>query len=190
MRIGQHDYLRQHVLRDRFLGAPSSNSALCADASAVRASLDKLRHVEVTKGMANEITADLDDVKAALTTFVNDAHGQYKDQTSALCTALGMLKTSVSALAANPSSRTVSGVKAAVAEVNTAGQNLLAAVNPKCPSASHQQARRCTARPGGRRSASATEQAAGSQNPAITRSTFGHPDCWMLALSITPLATT
>src|SRR6516225_9582209 len=46
-----------------------ANSALCADAAALRASLDKLRHVNVGAGMADEITADLNEVKTALTTL-------------------------------------------------------------------------------------------------------------------------
>jgi hypothetical protein len=32
--------------------------------------------------MVNEITADLNDVKAALKTFVNDAHGKHQAQAS------------------------------------------------------------------------------------------------------------
>ncbi len=89
--------------------ASPSNSVLCTHAAALRASLDRLRHLNVSTGMVNEITADLNDVKAALTTFVNDAHGQYQAQT---------------------------GVVAALGEVNTAGQNFLAAVNTSCLSAS------------------------------------------------------
>ena len=113
-----------------------SNSVLCTDAAAVRASLDKLRHVNVGTGMVNEITADLNDVKTALTTFVNDAHSQYQAQTSSLSSALSKFKSSVGDLAAHPGASTVSGVVAALGEVNTAGQDLLAAVNTSCPSAS------------------------------------------------------
>jgi hypothetical protein len=116
--------------------ASPSNSVLCADAAAVRASLDKLRHVNVGTGMASEITADLNDVKTALETFVTDARGQYQAQTSSLSSALSKLRTSLSDLAAQPSASTVSGVVAAIGQVNTAGQDLLAAVNPSCPSAS------------------------------------------------------
>ena len=116
--------------------ASPSNSVLCTDAAALRGSLDRLRHLNVSTGMVNEITADLNDVKAALTTFVNDAHGQYQDQTSSLSSALSQLKTSVSDLVTHPGVSTVSGVVAALGEANTAGQNLLAAVNTSCLSAS------------------------------------------------------
>jgi phage-related protein len=102
----------------------------------LRASLDKLRHVSVGTGMVNEVTADLNDVKTALTTLVDGAHGRYQAQTSALSSALGKLKTSVSDLAAHPSASSVSGVVAALGAVSTAGQNLLAAVNTSCLSAS------------------------------------------------------
>ena len=115
--------------------APAS-SALCADVAALRASLDKLRHVSVGTGMVSEITADLNEVKSALTTLANDAHGQWQTQTSALSSALDKLRTSVSNLAAHPGASAVSDVVAALGEVNTAAQNLLAATNPSCPSAS------------------------------------------------------
>jgi len=86
--------------------------------------------------MLTEITADLNDVKTALTTFVADAHGQYQAEASSLSSALSKLKMSVSELAAHPSASTVTGVVAALGEVTTAGQNLLAAVNTSCLSAS------------------------------------------------------
>jgi hypothetical protein len=113
-----------------------ANSALCADAAALRTSLDKLRRVNVGAGMADEITANLNEVKTALTTLVNDAHGQWQPQASALSSALAKLGTSVSNLAAHPGAGPVSDVVAALGEVNTAAQNLLAAVNTSCPSAS------------------------------------------------------
>jgi len=130
----------QHALR-RGLGnlirsASPSSSVLCADAAALRASLDKLRHVNVQPGAVNEITSDINDTRAALTTLVSHAHGQWQAQTRALGYALGTLKTAASSLAASPGASTVSGVVAALGQVNTAAQNLLAAVNPDCPSAS------------------------------------------------------
>jgi len=85
--------------------------------------------------MVGEITADLTDVKLALATFVADARGQYHAQTSSLSSALSTFSTAVSALAANPGASTVSGVVAAIGGVTTAGQNLLAAVNTSCLSA-------------------------------------------------------
>jgi hypothetical protein len=114
----------------------SSSSALCANAAALRASLDKLRHVKVQAGAVSEITADLNDVKAALTTLVTDARGQWQAQTSALSAKLDTLKTAASSLAASPGAGTVAAVVAALGQVNTAAQNLLAAINTDCPSAS------------------------------------------------------
>lgn len=116
--------------------ASPSDSALCANAAALRTSLDQLRHVNVQPGAVSEITSDLNNVKAALTTLVNDAHGQWQAQTSALNAALDKLRTAVSSLGASPGVSTVSGVVSALGQVNTAAQNLLAAVNTDCPSAS------------------------------------------------------
>ena len=89
-------------------------------------------------GAVSQLTADLSNVRTALATFVSDAHGQWQAQTSALSSALSTLRTSVSDLAqaAQPGASTVSGVVTAVRGVITAGQDLLAAVNPSCPSPS------------------------------------------------------
>jgi len=114
----------------------ASSSALCADAAALRASLDQLRNISVQAGAVNQITTNLNNVKTALTTLVTDAHGQFQAQTSALSAALDTLKTAVRSLGASPGVSTVSGVVSALGKVNTAAQNLLAAVNTDCPSAS------------------------------------------------------
>ena len=119
-----------------YAAASPSGSALCADAAALRSSLDQLRRVNVQAGAVSQITANLNDVKAALTKLVNDARGQFQTQTSALSAALDTLKTAVSSLGASPGVSTVSGVVSALGQVNTAAQNLLAAVNTDCPSAS------------------------------------------------------
>jgi hypothetical protein len=116
--------------------ASPSGSDLCANAAALRASLDQLRHVTVQPGAVSQLTSDLNDVKAALTKLVTDTHGQFQTQTSALSAALDTLKTAVSSLGASPGVSTVSGVVSALGQVNTAAQNLLAAVNTDCPSAS------------------------------------------------------
>ena len=112
------------------------NAVLCDDATALRASLDKLTQVKVGTGTASQIRADLNEVQANLTALVNHARGQWQAQTSALQSTLTTLKTAVSSLASNPSASTVSGVATALGGVNTAARNLLAAVDTSCPSAS------------------------------------------------------
>jgi hypothetical protein len=116
--------------------ASPPSSALCADAAALRASLNQLRHISVEPGAVSEITSDLSNVRAALTTLVNNAHGRWQAQTSALSAALDKLRTAVSSLGASPGVSTVMGVVSALGQVNTAAQNLLAAVNTDCPAAS------------------------------------------------------
>jgi hypothetical protein len=113
-----------------------ATSAVCADAAALRASLDKLTHLSVRKGAVSEIKADLKDVQANLTALVTDARGQWQAQTDALTSALAKLQTAVKTLAANFSTSAVSGVVTAIGDVSTAGQNLLAAASTRCPSAS------------------------------------------------------
>jgi len=116
--------------------ASPSSSVLCADIAALRASLDQLTHVTVQSGMGNEITSDIQSVKAALTKLVNDARGKWQTQTSALSAALDQLKTAAQDLAASPGGSTVSAVAAALGQVKRAAQDLLAAAGTQCPSAS------------------------------------------------------
>ena len=114
----------------------SPNSALCDEADALFASLEQLTHIKVQKGMKNEITADLTDVKTKLTAFVDAAHGQWQAQTAALKSALTKLQGEVKNLTASPSVSTLAAVATAIGGVGTATQNLLAAVSTRCPSAS------------------------------------------------------
>jgi hypothetical protein len=116
--------------------ASPAGSTLCADAAALRTALDQLRHVNVQPGAVSEITSDVSNVRTALATLVNNAHGRWQAQTSALSAALNTLGTAISSLRASPGVSTVSGAVSALGQVNTAGQNLLAAVNTDCPAAS------------------------------------------------------
>jgi len=95
-----------------------------------------LTHIKVQKGMKNEITADLTNVKAKLTAFVDAAHGRWQAQTAELKSALTKLQTEVKNLTASPSVSALASVATAIGGVGTATQNLLAAVSTDCPSAS------------------------------------------------------
>jgi len=115
---------------------PSPSSALCAGAAALFDSLNQLTHVTVEKGMKNEITAKLADVKEKLTAFVTEAHGQWQAQTAALKSAVTDLQAAVKSLTGSPSASAMGGVVTALRGVSTAAQDLLAAVSTRCPSAS------------------------------------------------------
>src|SRR5438477_3847022 len=82
--------------------APVSDAAVCADAGALRASWDKLKNVTIARGLADEIKSDLNGMKSALATFVNDAHGRWQAQTDTVKAALAALGTAVDELVANP----------------------------------------------------------------------------------------
>jgi hypothetical protein len=114
----------------------AASSPLCADAAALFASLNQLTHIKVQKGMKNEITAKLTDVKAKLTAFITTASGQWQAQTAALKSALTNLQAAVKSLTTSPSASTVGGVVSALGGVSTATQNLMAAVSARCASAS------------------------------------------------------
>jgi hypothetical protein len=114
----------------------SASSALCADAAALRTSLDKLTKIQASagQGAVNEVKTDLAEAKTAATNFANDAKGQWQSQTSSLKSALASLQTEVQKLAANPTTAGMSNVVTALGQVTTAAQQLFAAVAKDCPS--------------------------------------------------------
>jgi hypothetical protein len=114
----------------------SSAHGLCDEAAALFDSLDQLTHIKVQTGMKNEITADLTNVKAKLTAFVDAAHGRWQAQTAGLKSALKKLQTEVKNLTSSPSVSALASVATAIGGVGTATQDLLAAVSTDCPSAS------------------------------------------------------
>lgn len=116
----------------------AASSALCADAAALRTSLNKLTKLQASagQGAANEVKSDLANVKTAATNFANDAKGEWQPQTSALKSALTSLQTQVQKLTANPTAAGVSSVVTALGQVTTAAERLFAAVGKDCPSGS------------------------------------------------------
>jgi hypothetical protein len=116
--------------------AASPTSALCQDAAALRASLNKLKNVNVSLGAGDEIKSDAADVKEKLNAVRAQSHGELQAQTTALKTALTKLQGAASTLSSNPSASAVSGVVGALREVASSGSSLLAALGKKCPSSS------------------------------------------------------
>ena len=114
----------------------SPSSALCGEAADLFDSLNELTHIQVHKGMKDDITANLPAVKADLTAFVTEARGQWQAQTAALKSALTNVQTAAKSLTASPSVSAAGGVVSALGGVSTATQDLLAAVSTRCPSAS------------------------------------------------------
>jgi hypothetical protein len=110
----------------------SPSEGLCADAAALRATVDQLTNVTVAPGLADEIRTDLNAVKSNLTTLVNDARGQWQAQTSALRSALDQLQTAVEKMVSSPGSGGASEVVTARDQVRKASQDLLAAMSPDC----------------------------------------------------------
>jgi hypothetical protein len=116
--------------------AASPTSALCQDTAALRASLNKLKHVNVSLGTGDEIKSDVADVKEKLDAVRAQSRGDLQAQTTALKTALIKLQGAASTLSSNPSASAVSGVVGALREVTASGSSLLAALGKKCPSSS------------------------------------------------------
>lgn len=112
--------------------APVPVPALCQDAEALHASVQKLTHVRIGRGAADEIKSDVADVKAKLDAFIANAHGQAQAQTSAVKAALGTLEKAASDLVAHPSTSTVAATATALAGLSSAVGTLLTSLGPEC----------------------------------------------------------
>lgn len=115
---------------------PSASSAVCQAAADLRASVDTLLHIHISKGTADEIKSDLANVEAKFKALTAALHGEFKAQTDAVRSALSALKTAVSNLTAHFSASAVTGVATAASGVAAAVSSLLASLAPQCGSAS------------------------------------------------------
>ena len=114
----------------------SPASAVCQDAAALHASVDKLLHVRIGKGTVDEIKSDVADVKAQLSALTASAHGQMQAQTSAVKAALDKVEKAVSDMSSHFSASTVKGVATALAGLSSAVGTLLTSLDPQCPNLS------------------------------------------------------
>jgi hypothetical protein len=116
--------------------APTSTSALCQDVAALRASVDKLKHVTIGQGTVDELKADAADVKTKLGAVKTEAHGQAQAQINAMEDSIAKLESALKTLTSNFSVSAVSGTAGAVRGVAASASSLLGALSKDCPSAS------------------------------------------------------
>ena len=115
--------------------APGATSALCQDVAALRASVDKLKHVTIGAGTVDELQADVADVKSKLNAVKTEAHGQAQAQISAMEDSIAKLESAVKTLTSNFSASAVSGTVSALRGVAASASSLLGALSKQCPSA-------------------------------------------------------
>ncbi|HEY7013479.1 MAG TPA: hypothetical protein VH480_12020 [Streptosporangiaceae bacterium] len=111
-----------------------ASSLICQDVDALRTSLTNLTNIQVGSGASATLTANLQDVKAKLTTLSNDAKGKFSAQISGLKTSLSTLQTAVKGL--SNGSGSITDVVTALGGVKNSAQDLLTAAGKRCPSPS------------------------------------------------------
>lgn len=114
--------------------SPAPTSVVCSDVAALRASLTKLTHIQITQGAASELSAALSDVQAKLSKLAQDTKGQWNTQINAVKSALDKLQTAVTDL--GNGSGSITAVVSALREVATTTGTLLTAVGTGCQSSS------------------------------------------------------
>jgi|CZKW01.1.fsa_nt_gi hypothetical protein len=110
----------------------SSMSTICDEAAAVRASLQKLEHINASSGSISGLTTDVQNLKSSVTTLTSNAGSQWHAQTSDLKSALTGLQSAVTSLVKNPSVSAITNVKTEVGKVATAGSNLETTAKSVC----------------------------------------------------------
>ena len=114
--------------------SPSPTSVVCSDVAALRASLTKLTHIQITKGAASELAAAVGDVQSKLSKLAQDTKGQWNTQINAVKSALDKLQTAVTDL--GNGSGSITAVVSALREVATTTGTLLTTIGTGCQSSS------------------------------------------------------
>ncbi|HUY49726.1 MAG TPA: hypothetical protein VMV92_29090 [Streptosporangiaceae bacterium] len=117
--------------------SPSGSAAICADVSALRASVSQLGHITPSSNALATLKTDLAQVKKNLATLRTDAGTEWKTQINDLGAALTKLQKTLTSLGSQSSAAAAAAaVSADLAGVTTAGSNLLRTASTRCPSAS------------------------------------------------------
>jgi hypothetical protein len=118
--------------------SPAPAAAICQDLVALRASLAPLSPEQI-KARPGMVAAGLEGVQTALTALAHDVHGHLQAQVGALKSATAQLKSQVKKLTASPGSQEAAAVRAALAGVTAAVQQLLNSLGTRCASAESSQ---------------------------------------------------
>lgn len=107
-------------------------AAVCADADAIRASMNRLKSAEVGQNALSVVTKELAAMQVDLRRLVADAQNAYAGQVDAVKAKASALKTNLQAAAASPSPATMSGVTGGIRALGVAVDDLVRSVADAC----------------------------------------------------------
>ncbi len=112
--------------------ASATASTLCADADAVRASLDTLTSTELLKDGTNALKANVTALETSVTTLLASAKTDFAAEAEAARTSVEALKTAVGNLTDSPSVADAAAVAASLKPVQESVSALVTAVKSAC----------------------------------------------------------
>jgi hypothetical protein len=112
----------------------ASSSADCADAEALRSSLEALGNVDVARDGVNSLNSAIDDVRAKLNAAAAAASSDLKPQLDQVRTALGELQSAASGVTAQNVREKAPAIAQALRQLATSTSELTTALAQRCPS--------------------------------------------------------
>jgi hypothetical protein len=112
----------------------AATSTLCADVAAFRTSVQALRSVDLIAGGTDALKTAVEDVRTAGANLKASATADLAPDVSALVTAIEGLKTAVDKIGTGSIGSNILPIRAAIASVSTAWDQLQAKVKTPCPS--------------------------------------------------------
>jgi len=110
----------------------TTTPAVCADVTALRASVDKIKGTPIGQGALTTLSTELTAMRSTFEQLQTDASAQYSAQADAVKSAGNSLDASVRAAQRSPSATTLAAVGAGVRGVSAAVGDLTTAVGGLC----------------------------------------------------------
>jgi hypothetical protein len=113
-------------------GCGDDPPAVCDSLDAVRASVDDLRHANISENGLSQVRSDLQRLKQDIDGLTDAGRAQFEPQISAVRAAAEQLSTSVTAASAEPTAVTLAAVGGGVTGLADAVRGLTAAMSETC----------------------------------------------------------
>jgi hypothetical protein len=110
----------------------SDRPAVCDNLDAVRASVDDLRHANISENGLSQVRSDLQRLRQEIDRFAEAVRAQLEPPISAVRAAAEQLSSSVTAAKADPTAGTLVAVGGHVADLGDAVRGLAAAMSEAC----------------------------------------------------------
>ncbi len=110
----------------------SANPQVCADAAAVKASLEAIMTIDILKDGTDALSQRFETFRSDAAALVSSAQDEFKPESAAVKSSIGELETALASLKDSPNAAEIVALAPKLSAVNTSTLALLAAVAAAC----------------------------------------------------------